>query len=127
MAHKLQYQLNRLDGRYSHKDRFRYYLGFSSAVTQRSGPLHFNEVMTWCIQTWGWSAEINQSAKIQSWHQTMYNLRVTVPHLSGGMSDLPDYCNPFWSWSNLVGANLRIYLRGDAELAFFQLAHAVDQ
>ena len=31
-----------------------------------------------------------------------------------------------WSWTNRMD-ELRIYVKGDAELVFFQLAHQVDQ
>ena len=39
---------------------------------------------------------------------------------------LPAECNPLWSWSNGY-EELRIYIKGDKELAFFQLSHPVDQ
>jgi hypothetical protein len=120
------YQLHRLDGRHSHHDRFQYYLGFAASMANRSGPLHFNDAMMWCIQTYGWSAEVNQSAKIMSW------IRPTIPFFSqmfasGILDNVPDYCNDHWSWSNQVGHDLRIYLASDSELVFFQLAHPVDQ
>jgi hypothetical protein len=35
--------------------------------------------------------------------------------------DLPDDCNPNWSWTNGYD-DLRIYVKDDPELAFFQLA-----
>lgn len=120
-TNKLQYRLHHLDGRHSHNDRFQHYLSFPASMTQRSGPLHFNDTMAWCIQTWGWSAEVNQTAKILSW-----TLMVTK-FPQGILLDTPECCNPSWSWSNRLGHDLRIYLRGDAELAFFQLAHPVDQ
>jgi hypothetical protein len=121
IPHKLQYRLHCLDGRHSHRDRFRYYLSFPASMTQLSGPLCFNRAMAWCVQTWGWSAEVNQTAKILSW-----TLMITqFPR--GILPETPEHCNPCWSWSNRLGSDLRIYLAGDAELAFFQLAHPVDQ
>jgi hypothetical protein len=115
------YQSHRLDGRHSHNDRFRYYLSFSASMAQRSGPLHFNSAMAWCVQTWSWSAEINQTAKILSW-----TLAITrFPQ--GTLPELSEHCNASWSWSNRLGDDLRIYLRGDPELTWFQLAHPVDQ
>ena len=126
--HKLQYRLHHLDGRHSHRDRFQYYLSFPASMTQRSGPWCFNQAMAWCIQTWGWSAEVNQTAKILSWTVGMNQFRSHLPQLALGIfSEAPECCNPSWSWSNHLGGDLRIYLQGDAELAFFQLAYPVDQ
>ena len=118
------YQLHRLDGRHSHNDRFRYYLGFAASMANRSGPLYFNDAMAWCIKNYGWSAEVNLTRRIQSWTTTMIAMNqittsITIPE--------PDYCNPHWSWTNIIGNDLRIYLQGDEELAWFQLAHPVDQ
>jgi hypothetical protein len=55
-------------------------------------------------------------------------MRVSGGFVQQTPSNLPEECNPFWSWSNgSTGANeLRIYFKTDAELAFFQLANAVD-
>ena len=118
------YQLNRLDGRHSHRDRFQYYLGFSNNMARQSGPLYFNDAMTWCIRTWGWSAEVHQMRKIQSWTNVIVSLNSVA---LGILSQDPDYCNPHWSWTNIIGDDLRIYLCGDQELVWFQLAHPVDQ
>jgi len=118
------YELHRLDGRHSHNDRFQYYLGFSSSMANRSGPLYYNDAMTWAIRTWGWSAEIHQMRRILSWTTTMVALNQIA---TGILTQEPDYCNPHWSWTNTIGSDLRIYLQGDAELAWFQLAHPVDQ
>ena len=96
-------------------------------MANRSGPLHFNDAMAWCIQTWGWSAEINQTAKIQSWTRTGIALNLHQNLASNIFESPPLYCNPHWSWTNRIGDDLRIYLLGDAELAWFQLAHPVDQ
>jgi hypothetical protein len=123
----MRYKINRLDGRYSHNDRFSYYLGFSQTMTHKSGPLHFNDAMTWCIRTWGWSAEVNQTAKILAWTVSINHIQSNLNLASGIMPESPEFCNPSWSWTNHIGGDLRIYLKGDAELAFFQLAHPVDQ
>jgi len=124
-----KYQLHRLDGRHSHNQRYRYYLEFSASMSNRSGPLHFNNAMAWCIKTWGWSAEVNQTARMLSWvkQSTVLGFPNIMTMAGGILEDLPDHCNLCWSWSNKLQPGLRIYLRSDAELAFFQLAHAVDQ
>lgn len=121
------YRLHQLDGRHSHNRRFQYYLEFSANMANRSGPLHFNDAMAWCIRTWGWSAEVNQTARIMSWTVTSTALNLGHTLASAIMDAPPDYCNPNWSWTNRIGDDLRIYLQGPAELAWFQLAHPVDQ
>jgi hypothetical protein len=121
------YKLNRLDGRHSHNSRFQYYLGFTANMANRSGPLHFNDAMAWCIKTYGWSAEVNQTAKIMSWTSSIMPWSQITNLATGIIDHAPEFCNPYWSWSNHIGSDLRIYLRGDGELAFFQLAHPVDQ
>lgn len=118
------YQLHQLDGRHSHHKRFRYYLEFSANMANRSGPLHFNDAMAWCIRTWGWSAEAAQTVKIQSWTTTWTSLNMVA---TGILASTPDYCNPHWSWTNNMGNDLRIYLTGDPELTWFQLSHPVDR
>jgi hypothetical protein len=118
------YQLHRLDGRHSHHDRFQYYLGFAASMANRSGPVYFNDAMAWCIKNYGWSAEVNLTRRIQSWTTTMVAMNQIVTGIT-----IPEsgYCNPHWSWTNIIGHDLRIYLRGDEELTWFQLAHPVDQ
>ena len=118
------YKLHHLDGRHSHRDRFRYYLGFSGSMARQSGPLYFNDVMSWCISNYGWSAEVHLTRRIQNWTTTMVSMNQIA---AGIMIAEPDYCNPHWSWTNIIGDDLRIYLRGDEELGWFQLSHPVDQ
>ena len=120
------YKLHRLDGRHSHNRRFQYYLEFSASMANRSGPVYFNDAMAWCIRTWGWSAEVNQTARIMSWTATSTALNIKPTLASAILDTHPDYCNPNWSWTNRIGDDLRIYLRGDEELAWFQLARPVD-
>ena len=120
------YQLHRLDGRHSHNQRFRYYLGFSASMANRSGPLYFNDAMAWCIQTWGWSAEVNATVRILSWARQSVVMGIPNTLASEIFEHPPDHCNPHWSWSNQIQPDLRIYLHSDAELTWFQLAHPVD-
>ena len=121
------YQKHKLDGRHSHNKIYHYYLQFSTNMANRSGPLHFNDAMAWSIRTWGWSAEVNQTARIQAWTATSTALNIKPTLASSILDAPPDYCNPHWSWTNRIGDDLRIYLQGDAELSWFQLAHPVDQ
>ena len=118
------YRLHRLDGRHSHNERYQYYLEFATTMANRSGPLHFNDAMSWCIRTWGWSAEAQHTAKIRAWTRNQAGFWSTIPAVVQDMPESPpDYCNPHWSWSIDKGHDLRIYLTGDPELTWFQLAH----
>lgn len=120
----MKYSVHRLDRRFSYHNWFEYYLGFPSSMTQSSGPMHFNHALQWFVETYGWSAEIRQYADIHRWANVpvAFSTKFSMPR-----RELPDVCNPHWSWTNGVGEDLRIYVKSDRELAFFQLAHKVDQ
>lgn len=123
----MKYQIHQLDGRHSYRELFQYYLRFSGSMNQNHGPLQFNQAMAWCIQTYGWSAEIREYNKISRWCVTGNMIRqqpFSARLAQGILTELPMCCNPKWSWSNRMGDDLRIYLASDAELGFFQLAHA---
>jgi hypothetical protein len=119
----MKYTVNKLDARYSYHQWFSHYIGFSSRMSNNKGPLEFNQVLQWLVQTYGWSAEVKQYQAIYEW----YNKSVPLMSVNGGWvrsapKNLPPEVNPHWSWSNQY-EELRIYVRGDEELAFFQLAH----
>jgi hypothetical protein len=103
-------------------------------MSNNQGPLNFDRCLQWFVQTYGWSAEIRQYSEISRWvsiNQTMNrqmirkfgnNHPIGIPPAP----DLPDSCNPYWSWTN--GYNdLCIYIKSDSELVFFQLANPIDQ
>jgi hypothetical protein len=131
----MKYTIQRLDGRYSHKDLFQYYIGFSTRMSHDQGPLCFNQVQKWFTETYGWSAEVRQYADILNWAQTTNNISMTMHKKFGNHPmfrqnslsrvDVPDCCNPLWSWTNSF-EDLRIYVKSDAELSFFCLAFPVD-
>ena len=123
----MKYTIQKLDGRFSYNQDFKYYIGFSKRMSHGHGPLQFTQVQKWFVDTYGWSAEIVQWTDIRSW----YSKSVPMMAVKGGWvkpntEDLPVECNPIWSWSNSY-EDLRIYVKSDAELAFFQLAHQVDR
>lgn len=122
----MKYRVQKLDGRFSYNNMFQYCLGFEYAMSRDQGPLMFNHALRWCVQTWGWSAEIRQYHEISRWiNRTVILLQpLTIGPKPG--TDLPRDCNPNWSWSNGFD-DLRIYLASEQELAFFQLAHPNDQ
>lgn len=123
----MKYFIQKLDGRFSYNRDFKYYIGISNRMSNGLGPLEFTRVQKWFLDTYGWSAEIRLWTDIRSW----YSKSVPMMAVKGGWvkptaDHLPAECNPFWSWSNGY-EELRIYIKGDKELAFFQLAHPVDQ
>ena len=117
----MKYTIQRLDGRFSYRKWFDYYIGFSGRMSQNEGPLEFARAQHWFLQTYGWSAEIRQWSDIHTW----YTKSVPLIAVKGGWTRpnvMPKECNPNWSWTN--GYNdLRIYVASDKELAFFELAH----
>ena len=124
----MKYTIHKLDGRFSYRDWFAYYIGFTGGMAQGHGPLHYNNALKWFMETYGWSAEIREYAKMRSWTKTgttwmgNYSRNTAL----GILEELPDHCNPHWSWTNGYD-DLRIYVATDAELNFFTLKHAVDQ
>jgi hypothetical protein len=63
----MKYTVTRLDGRYSYRQNFEFYLGFASIMTRQQGPIAFNDAMTWFAEHYGWSAEIKQWHHINRW------------------------------------------------------------
>ena len=121
----MRYVVQKLDGRFSYRKWFGYYIGFSGSMARGHGPLEFNTALKWFFDTYGWSAEIRQYAKINDWVNTssMINLRQLAS--APISSNSPACCNPHWSWTNGYD-DLRIYVASDKELAFFQLTHIQD-
>ena len=123
----MNYKIQKLDGRHSYRRWFEYYIGFRQSMSYSQGPLQFAQAQKWFFDTYGWSAEIRQWADIHRWTamglQTVARPWATEDSV---MEHLPAVCNRHWSWTN-GATDLRIYLATDQELAFFQLAHPVDQ
>lgn len=121
----MKYYIRRTDGRHSHHDLFGFYLGFSPKLHSNFGPAHFNHCVKWFIETYGYSAEVGHYKEIKKYFDTRAQLGI-FPNGSEQTVFNNELCNPRWSWT--IGYNdLRIYVAGDKELAFFQLAHPVDQ
>lgn len=123
----MKYTVQKLDGRFSYNDRFRWLLSWPATMYQDQSILRFNQALQWCIQTWGWSVEVRQYYEIAKWTERNSLLAQTV-QWNGNRADLelPPECNSSWSWGNEFD-NLRIYLLDDQALSWFQLAHPVDQ
>jgi hypothetical protein len=123
----MRYTVQKLDGRFSHKHLFSYYIGFSNRMNQDQGPLEFSRAQQWFSNTYGWSAEIRIYENIYEW--AMMDPSVPMMRVTGGWARRPpktppDVCNTHWSWTN--GYNdLRIYT-GEKELTMFQLKFKLD-
>lgn len=117
----MKYIVQRLDGRFSFRKHFEYFVGFTGRMSNQQGPLYFNIAQQWFTRTYGWSAEVRQWEDI-----TRY---ISNPFYYVGSArppDMPDCVNPQWSWTNGYD-DLRIYVASGKELAFFQLSHPVDR
>ena len=122
----MKYKIHRLDGRFSYRKWFAYYIGFTGTMANGQGPLHFNNTLKWFMETYGWSAEIREYAKMHAWTTLGTTWTMNRNKLTTVGEELPGHCNPHWSWTNGYD-DLRIYVATDAELNFFTLKHAVDQ
>ena len=122
----MKYEIAKLDGRFTYRDLFEYYIKFSNRMAVDHGPLKFNDVMKWFSDTYGWSAEIRQYNNMMSWTTASRNVMNQFPKATGILSELPDCCNSHWSWTNGYD-DLRIYVASDRELNFFQLRWPCEQ
>ena len=121
------YTIKQMDGRFSYREWFSIYISFSGTMFRQQGPWYFAQAQKWFVRTYGWSAEIKQYAEMHRWLG-----------VQGQMTHFPNYrplaldagieevCNPHWSWSNQYN-DLRIYLQGDKELAFWELGQPLNQ
>ena len=114
----MKYRIQSLDRRFSYNDRFEILISFDPIANSERSILEFNRALQWMIQTWGWSAEVKQYFYLVN-NQKLWGLL-------GVNNQLPEICNPNWTWSNGFD-DMRIYLKTQQELAFFQIAHPVDQ
>jgi hypothetical protein len=124
----MRYQIVKLDKRFAHHNQFGYCIKFSNRMAVDHGPLQFNDALKWFMMTYGWSAEIREYAKMRAWTKssTTWMGNYSRNTALGILEEMPDHCNPHWSWTNGYD-DLRIYVASDRELAFFQLARPVDQ
>lgn len=121
----MKYTIQRTDGRHSHNDLFRFYIGFSRNLHSNFGPACFNHCVKWFIETYGYSAEVGHYKEIKQYFDTMSQLGISPSKEHADLTGT-SLCNPKWSWT--IGYNdLRIYVANSQELAFFQLSHPVDQ
>jgi hypothetical protein len=108
----MRYLITRLDGRHSWREDFEHMLEFSSAGWLGTGVLEFDRARRWMHDTWGYSQEVHVRQRIQQ-----------QPNLQARQLEFATVeVNPHWSYS-VEYKNYRIYLKGNQELSWFQLAH----
>jgi len=125
----MKYEIIRLDGRYTYRDLFEYCIKFSNRMAVEHGPLNFNDAVKWFSETYGWSAEARQYDNMINWttaSQRVMSQFSSVRLSSGILPELPEHCNPHWSWTNGYD-DLRIYVKSQQELTLFTLKYPVDQ
>jgi len=130
----MKYTINKMDGRFTYRNLFEYYIGFSMRMAWNNGPANFDRSLQWFVSTYGWSSEIRQYTEIQRWIEINKNVSAQLLKKSTNTTSLPtatntgfeSSCNPHWSWTNGYH-DLRIYVRSEEELSFFMLANPVDQ
>jgi hypothetical protein len=110
----MYYQIVKLDGRHSYHDQFNYVLEFSKSTWVGTGVIDFDRSRQWMNRTWGWSQDVITRTALINRNRDPAN---TVAQA--------DDINPHWAYS-VEYKNYRIYLAGDEELMYFQLAHAQD-
>jgi len=102
----MKYQVTNLDQRFSHSASFNYMLRFGKPSWEGTGVLDFDRARRWMNRTYGWSQEVDT--------------RSAIKHSDIVLQD--GDINLHWAYST-VYKDYRIYLKGNEELAFFQLAH----
>lgn len=103
-----------MDKRYANYGSFRYMLEFSKSTWQGTGVLEFDRARRWMNKTWGWAQDVEtRQALIQ---------RLANP-LNNSVKE--EDINRHWGYS-VEYKQYRIYLKGDKELAWFQLSHPAD-
>ena len=106
------YQVVKLDARYSHRNLFKYVIKFHR--TLNDGPYQFARSQKWFFDKFGYSPEI----------EVLENIQKDFDKVNKG---LPVEYNTFWSYGHSShGFESRIYVN-DEGLAFFKLAFPVDQ
>jgi hypothetical protein len=105
----MKYKVTKLDGRYSYSASFCWCLEFTRSEWKGSGVLDFDQARRWMNETWGWSQDV----------ETMNDM---ARELNKKFQPWDDIINRHWAYS-IKYRDYRIYLKSDAELSWFQLAH----
>lgn len=107
----MQYQVTKLDHRFSHKGSFDYMLEFSKSSWRGTGVLDFDRARRWMNNTWGWTQDVETRSALKR--------RLADPNNTEVQQD---DINRHWAYS-VQYRDYRIYLSGDKELSWFRLSH----
>lgn len=102
----MEYRIIKTNRRYSYHNRYAYILEFCS---HKQKELYWFQGLEWCTRTWGWAGPVVETVRL---------IMEGEPKL-----------NTTWSYwvPDGVRSIPRIYLKSGEELAWFKLAHPVDQ
>jgi hypothetical protein len=107
----MHYEVTKLDRRHSWCAQFAYMLEFSKSTWVGTGVLDFDRARRWMNQTWGWSQDVETRAALKRRQVDPNNTAVQEEDI-----------NRHWAYSVQYN-DYRIYLAGEKELGWFQLAH----
>lgn len=110
----MRYQVTKMDKRYANYGSFRYMLEFSKSSWVGTGVLEFDRARRWMNQTWGWTQDVQTRRELITRKAYPTNVEIKEEDI-----------NRHWSYS-VEYKEYRIYLKGDKELAWFQLVHPAD-
>lgn len=100
------YRVRRLDRRYNGGDVFRHRVEIDDHIKNPEKTDLYRRMQEWCRTTWGASSEVR--------HARMFRIN--------GLEH-----NVHWCYDNEWFTSFHIYLRGDEELALFELKWPVDR
>ena len=106
----MKYDIIKLDGRYNHRDRFRYTISFTKAPGQ-SAILDFDRCRRWFNDTYGWSQDVEMQYPMQQARIKQFDEHSDVE------------INEQWAY-NIKYNDYRIYIANDQMLTMFQLKWA---
>ncbi len=106
----MKYDIIKLDGRYNHRDRFRYMITFTKAPGQ-SAILDFDRCRRWFNDTYGWSQDVEMQYPMQQARIKQFDEHSDVE------------INEQWAY-NIKYNDYRIYIANDQMLTMFQLKWA---
>ena len=127
---KSKWKCTKLDARYNYKKYFGYMIEVQGIGNSALKAVEFNRVKQWFEQTYGHSAEVRDWVNIVGYFNftqaasTLWRKKLPVQQ-----EEMPlDIISEHWSWTNgRYGEDHRIYCASEKEVAFFRLAHKLDQ
>jgi hypothetical protein len=112
----MRYKTTKLDGRHANRDLYQYVIEFGkyNYPSYQTGVLDFHKALQWFNRTWGFSVAVDLQQQLVK--------DALMATLSGAAHEY-DELNLHWAYSSQY-RDFRIYVRGEEELALFELVHA---